>query len=105
MSEIDEFKDADHPTNPAPAPTPVSRRVPFPKVENPKDQQFTGRATYEEAIEIDEAIAAAKKKYPGRDIDIVRYVLMCIEYIESDILQTFPTRVKGYEPTRERKPR
>lgn len=79
------------------------RKPAFAKVENPKDIQFTARATADEADQIDEAIEANRRE--GEPMDIVRLVLKLLAKVETDNFpfQTFKTRVKGYV-SRRRKP-
>ena len=84
-----------------PTPTPAApRKTAFAKVENPKDIQFTARATVDEADQIDEAMEAQRR--PGEPMDIVRLVLKLLARVETDNfpVQTFKTRVKDYASKR-----
>ena len=58
----------------------------FQRKEEPKNKQFTGRATETEAIRIQKAINAQGKG------DIVRLLLACLNHIEADVFQTFKTK-------------
>ena len=75
------------PDDPAPVPTP--RKTPV-TVEEPKNQQFTGRATQKEFDRIKAAITARKQE--GKTYDIVRLCLDMMDFIEDDIFQTFITK-------------
>ncbi|RFZ84780.1 hypothetical protein DYU05_04010 [Mucilaginibacter terrenus] len=72
---------------PAPAALPRNR---FATVEEPKNKQFTGRATEREYNRINSALAA--RKQDGRTYDIVRLCLDMLDHIEDDILQSFTTK-------------
>jgi hypothetical protein len=74
-------------TLPEPVPTPRNQ---FLKVPEPKNKQFTGRATQAESDRIEAAIKARKRD--GSTYDIVRFALDMMDYIEDDILQTFKTK-------------
>lgn len=60
------------------------------KIENPKSEQLTGRATREEHARIIRAIQARKKD--NEPYDIVRLALDMLNHIENDIFQTFKTK-------------
>jgi hypothetical protein len=70
--------------------TPVNRRNQFVKTDDPKSEQFTGRATVKEAERIKAAIKA--RKQGDEPYDIVRLCLDAINHIEADFLQTFKTK-------------
>lgn len=70
---------------PPPA-APVIGKRPFTSVPEPKNKQFTGRATEKEYERINKALAA----HGG--MDIVRFALKMMNHIENDIFQTFKTK-------------
>ena len=73
-----------------PAVIPKPRGNQFPKTDNPKSEQFTGRATKDEADIINTVLRARKQE--GQPYDIVRLALDMIKHIEADWLQSFKTK-------------
>jgi hypothetical protein len=103
---------ADDPSNPvipgggiAKSPQPVSPEqggdagrakpgfTPFPKSDDPKKFQFTGRATQSEADRINELLEV-RSQATGKKYDIVRAALEMLDHIEADILQSYRTKKK-----------
>ena len=72
--------------NGLPAPAPRNQFVTVPE---PKNKQFTGRATETEYSRINAALAARKQ---AGTYDIVRFCLDMMNHIEDDFLQTFTTK-------------
>lgn len=82
-------------SEPVNIPAPLSQKARFQRKEEPKNIQFTGRATKTEAEIITEAIKARRKQKgipDGETYDITRFALDCIKYIECDFFQTFKTK-------------
>jgi hypothetical protein len=78
---------------PQEAPPVPKPRNPFVSVAEPKNKQFTGRATQKESDRIEAAITARKRGLPpGTTYDIVRFCLDMMDCIEDDFLQTFTTK-------------
>lgn len=76
------------PTEEKPVTGPQRRGNQFVKSDDPKSEQFTGRATVKEAERIKVAISARKQG----QYDIVRLCLDMLDHIEADILKTFKTK-------------
>lgn len=73
------------PELPAAAPVAENKRNQHLKVDEPKNKQFTARATETEAARIMACLTA-------QGGDIVRVFLKMLDYIEADWLQTFKTK-------------
>lgn len=85
---VSEVEPQDKPLLPAAAP--AIKRNQHLKVEAPKSEQCTGRATVAEKERIIAAINA--HKVPDQTYDIVRLCLDMLDHIENDWLQTFKTK-------------